>query len=1122
MPLRGWGHVSMASHPFSNVLSVESISSDELLRRRASHAHGIANALLALKANVDATDHFGNTPLLYAAMRGDRQLARLLLQHSASMTFRNNDALNACEIALIFHDVEMLRLFSEFGSDRALTGLNEACRTARILQRSNDEGRYWIELDSDEDEIRTQLGLTSDEDSSELSEIFGEGDLVPFRESSVSLGGGAVGTSPASPTRRARALRRRKKKILMRSLQREEAVRQQELAEEERVRAEKAAALAAAAKEEQRRIEEEAQKELERQRLMDHDPSDGGEEDEMVGSSLADGFASLADWWGGADEDEEQKSARARRRRSKPKFGVTDQEPRLAGDEHFDEDDEEGPRGEDGDVGEDGDELPGSPGSSRNLSARSSREFFSLGEKVSEAKQGKSVVVNMEERKFSVSQNEALRRLQAASQKTDFDDMQTCFSTLLSKFSTSPEDENWVSVLQSSHCSAKTLTFLEDVGVGLVAIPLFQEQSDSLFQHGLPQERLTAPISETEDEEGGGAAAGAGEPRSGQPDYQAFVDRAEPEIAAFETDVEDLHKNFAKVPTSLKNHVGGSRRWQEIAAVSDTLKNAQRMRVSLATCALHRDFLRLDGLVADADKSLTRGRALAEDAATSDVSTDQFRKVALEALLDPDKELAPIRELAELGLARPRLEQQAKSAIQLREVKPLQEAYEIVQRYNLVLGGGLEEEEQQLSLILFRESKKKALREGLENALAAANFDLILTLLRGRVRSEQEEDAAGGIIAFDIAGCDLLEGVKSFRKKKERIEVTSVPMFEKIDPRQYSPRTRSDIELLQKVEKFARREAGRQRGMKLLQEMMARAEGWETRFPDPDPRLELEDPDLYEEEKEKLVEDLKEITHFLHQGVRKCVSIYLLTEEELEEAEYTRKHIHNHVEDLKGSVRVFCRIRPLLKFEADHGHKSVLQKIDAMTLEVPEQGMFAFDAVWFPGTQQKVFHQAKDLVQSACDGYNVTVRYGRGGDELTTQITLSPTVKYMLVRHDLLVMVDQLQELLAQFRVPITTRPDERPSRDIRPVSSWYGGRGFDNWFFPFLLQVFAYGQTGGGKTYTMSGDPDNPGLVRNFSDEIFRLVKEDKTRYETDVKISMVELYMSELVDLLDHDEVE
>merc|ERR1719199_1807324 len=104
-----------------------------------------------------------------------------------------------------------------------------------------------------------------------------------------------------------------------------------------------------------------------------------------------------------------------------------------------------------------------------------------------------------------------------------------------------------------------------------------------------------------------------------------------------------------------------------------------------------------------------------------------------------------------------------------------------------------------------------------------------------------------------------------------------------------------------------------------------------------------------------------------------------------------------------------------------------------MTIQV-EESKFGFDAVFLPGTQEQVFDDCRDLVQSAVDGYNVT---------------------------------------------------------------------------------LFAYGQTGAGKTYTMGGTPDNPGVSRRTINEIYRVTEANSGRYEYTILGSMLELYRQDLVDL-------
>ncbi|KAK5145134.1 Kinesin-related motor protein [Rachicladosporium monterosium] len=75
-----------------------------------------------------------------------------------------------------------------------------------------------------------------------------------------------------------------------------------------------------------------------------------------------------------------------------------------------------------------------------------------------------------------------------------------------------------------------------------------------------------------------------------------------------------------------------------------------------------------------------------------------------------------------------------------------------------------------------------------------------------------------------------------------------------------------------------------------------------------------------------------------------------------------------------------------------------------------------------------------------------------------------------------------------------------------------------------FNCTIFAYGQTGTGKTYTMSGDiadtlpiPDAAGIIPRALHSLFaRLSEEDAEKCEYSVKCSFIELYNEELRDLL------
>ena len=71
-----------------------------------------------------------------------------------------------------------------------------------------------------------------------------------------------------------------------------------------------------------------------------------------------------------------------------------------------------------------------------------------------------------------------------------------------------------------------------------------------------------------------------------------------------------------------------------------------------------------------------------------------------------------------------------------------------------------------------------------------------------------------------------------------------------------------------------------------------------------------------------------------------------------------------------------------------------------------------------------------------------------------------------------------------------------------------------------FNATVFAYGATGAGKTYTMLGTGDNPGImVRSLSD-LFGIIDKAKPLREFNIKLSYVEIYNESLRDLLEKGE--
>lgn len=63
---------------------------------------------------------------------------------------------------------------------------------------------------------------------------------------------------------------------------------------------------------------------------------------------------------------------------------------------------------------------------------------------------------------------------------------------------------------------------------------------------------------------------------------------------------------------------------------------------------------------------------------------------------------------------------------------------------------------------------------------------------------------------------------------------------------------------------------------------------------------------------------------------------------------------------------------------------------------------------------------------------------------------------------------------------------------------------------------IFAYGQTGTGKTFTMEGTPENRGVNFRTLEELFRVAEERKGQYNYNISVSVLEVYNEQIRDLL------
>ncbi|XP_077180582.1 kinesin-like protein KIFC1 [Paroedura picta] len=141
----------------------------------------------------------------------------------------------------------------------------------------------------------------------------------------------------------------------------------------------------------------------------------------------------------------------------------------------------------------------------------------------------------------------------------------------------------------------------------------------------------------------------------------------------------------------------------------------------------------------------------------------------------------------------------------------------------------------------------------------------------------------------------------------------------------------------------------------------------------------------------------------------------------LHESEMERRSLHNMVQELKGNIRVFCRVRPLLPhekqahkgmghlyFPPDDNRTIMLSKAEESHVGRERKDdiiyEFNFDRVFQPSSlQEDVFEEIALLVQSALDGYHVCIfAYGQTGSGKTYTMEgpeeLSPSTAGMIPR----------------------------------------------------------------------------------------------------------------------------
>lgn len=116
-------------------------------------------------------------------------------------------------------------------------------------------------------------------------------------------------------------------------------------------------------------------------------------------------------------------------------------------------------------------------------------------------------------------------------------------------------------------------------------------------------------------------------------------------------------------------------------------------------------------------------------------------------------------------------------------------------------------------------------------------------------------------------------------------------------------------------------------------------------------------------------------------------------EEEVRQGELQRRKLHNIIQELRGNIRVFARVRPFLPSDGIDMSKlpdpSISVLPDGISLRIAKKVdndktdmlSFGYDKVFGPScSQETIFQEVSEFVQSALDGYSVCLfSYGQTG-----------------------------------------------------------------------------------------------------------------------------------------------
>ncbi|XP_045814377.1 kinesin-like protein KIN-14N [Trifolium pratense] len=332
-----------------------------------------------------------------------------------------------------------------------------------------------------------------------------------------------------------------------------------------------------------------------------------------------------------------------------------------------------------------------------------------------------------------------------------------------------------------------------------------------------------------------------------------------------------------------------------------------------------------------------------------------------EARLDIERSHTTLSE--DLGRTEREIQSANQKISSLNEMyKRLQEYITSLQQYNGKLHTELSSVEDELK----RVEKEKA--TAAEN-IAVLRGQLTLSISSQEEATKQKDGLASGV--YSMRG--ELKQVRDDRDcQLSRAQTLNADLMKLKESRENSSIELDSLTL--KANELEEKTSLKENQIKALQEKLAAAEK----------KLQVTDISVFETRTE--FEGQKKFVDELQRRLED-------TEFKLIEGERLRKKLHNTILELKGNIRVFCRVRPLLSDESRSTEGKIFSYPTSMEasgrgIDLSQNGQkhsFTFDKVFIQDvSQEEIFVEVSQLVQSALDGYKVCIfAYGQTGSGKT-------------------------------------------------------------------------------------------------------------------------------------------